>query len=56
MEHARDEKKKKLYNYVSVYDSHFHYVTINMFRSAFPFLEAISHPRYSKHGSRQEAS
>lgn len=31
---ARDEagdRKKKLYNYVSVYESHFHYVTINMF-------------------------
>lgn len=36
--------RKKLYNYVSFYDSHFHYVTINMFRYAFRFLETISHP------------
>lgn len=36
-------RRKKLYNYVSVYDSHFHYVTINMFCYAFRFLKTISH-------------
>lgn len=40
---SRQDGRKKLYNYVSVYDSHFHYVPINMFRYTFRFLKTISH-------------
>lgn len=32
-----EEEWQNLNNYVSVYDSHFHYVTINMFSKAFSF-------------------
>lgn len=44
---GRGDRKKKLYNYVSVYESHFHYVTINMF--SLRFLKAIPHSTSSNY-------